>query len=116
MTANQLRPWTLPEALQFTSRIDRHFQAAGWMLALYGSLLRSFESYPASFAWAPCSDLDLIAVPRVTQPLPSASVISSLKAEWNLTISDEYQGLIGTVSYVLILNETKQAIDVQFRV
>jgi hypothetical protein len=116
---DNFRPWTLPDALRTITAIRPIFDMSGWMIALYGSLLGRIDDQTgialAHGIQTPRKDLDLIAVPRVTEPLPPSTVVSGLFQHLGIEAPEQpYYGVLDTEAYWL-LTQDHQLIDVQFR-
>lgn len=89
------------------------------MIALYGSLLGRIDDQTgtalAHSIQTPRKDLDLIAVPRVPEPLPPSTIVSVLRQHLGIEApKPPYYGALDTEAYWL-LTPNHQLIDVQFR-
>jgi hypothetical protein len=91
---------TLQQGLDEVRRITPHFQDAGWILGVYGSVIMRGEG----------NDIDLIAVPVVYYPESPATLMSRL---YNI-YSDPYRGILETEAWSFTHHNGVQ-IDIQFR-
>ena len=115
----QYQPWTLPDALRTIAAIRPIFDMGGWMIALYGSLLSRIDDQTgtalAHGIQTPRKDLDLIAVPRVAEPLPPSAIVTGLFQHYGIEApAPPYYGTLDTEAYWL-LTPDHRLIDVQFR-
>lgn len=113
------RPWTLPDALRTIAYVQPIFHMGGWMIALYGSLLGRIDDQTgtalAHGIQTPRKDLDLIAVPRVPEPLSPSSIVTMLYQHCGIEAPERpYYGALDTEAHWL-LTPDHRLIDVQFR-
>lgn len=97
----------MADAVPFINELDSLFHGSGWVLALFGSVLRRGTG----------NDLDLIAVPFVAFNLrqPPDKVVAEIVQRYKGSIhGDRYVGLMETLSFTIVL-PNQRVVDLSFR-